>query len=473
MLSQRDDPIIALATPPGRGAIGVIRLSGKNLNDYLIQLLKQKLIPRTAQLVIIKDDLGLQIDQVLAIYFPAPHSYTGEDILELQGHGGSVVLQMLLKHCLHVAQKNYQNNQVCLPYLRIAHPGEFTERAYLNQKMDLIQSEAVADLIDANTEAAARSAGRSLEGEFSKSVFQINDKIIHLRMQIEACLDFPEEDIDFIEQLQIKAQLISIQEKISNLLVKAEQGRLLRDGIKLVIAGQPNVGKSSLLNALSGADVAIVTSIAGTTRDVLSQSVQIEGVPIYLMDTAGLRSKQEADEVEKIGILRAWEQIGKADMIVVMNDLSRSHELNYSLAQNDLLAAIQTEKNKQTPLIIVNNKLDAVNVELASTMVELNISAKTGEGLLQLKELILEKAGWVSGSNEGVVIARTRHINALQLVNKHLTEALDCISRQIIPLDLLVAEECRLAQNELSKLTGIFTSDDLLGEIFSRFCIGK
>jgi len=472
MLSQRNDPIIALATPPGRGAIGVIRLSGKNLNDYLIQLLKQKLIPRTAQLVIIKDDLGLQIDQVLAIYFPAPHSYTGEDILELQGHGGSVVLQMLLKHCLNVAQKNNQNNQVCLPYLRIAHPGEFTERAYLNQKMDLIQSEAVADLIDANTEAAARSAGRSLEGEFSKSVFQINEKIIHLRMQIEACLDFPEEDIDFIEQLQIKAQLISIQEKISNLLVKAEQGRLLRDGIKLVIAGQPNVGKSSLLNALSGADVAIVTSIAGTTRDVLSQSVQIEGVPIYLMDTAGLRSKQEADEVEKIGILRAWEQIGKADMIVVMNDLSRSHELNYSLAQNDLLAAIQTEKNKQTPLIIVNNKLDAVNVELASTMVELNISAKTGEGLLQLKELILEKAGWVSGSNEGVVIARTRHINALQLVNKHLTEALDCISRQIIPLDLL-AEECRLAQNELSKLTGIFTSDDLLGEIFSRFCIGK
>lgn len=472
MLSQRDDPIIAVATPPGRGAIGVIRLSGKNLKTFSAQLLKQPLRPRSVQLVIIKDDSGLQIDQVLAIYFPAPQSYTGEDILELQGHGGSVVLQMLLKHCLNVAQKTNQYNQAFLPHLRLAHPGEFTERAYLNQKLDLIQAEAVADLIDANTEAAVRSAGRSLQGEFSRKTFVLKDKLVYLRMQIEACLDFPEEDIDFIEKIQVNSQLNAIQESVGNLLMEAEKGRLLRDGIKLVIAGQPNVGKSSLMNALSGAEVAIVTAIAGTTRDVLIQNIQIEGVPIYLLDTAGLRTKEIADEVEQIGILRAWQHIGEADMILVLNDLSRHGETNYVNAQNELIIEIQNQKNEKTPLIIINNKTDVINEELKSSMVELNISAKTGEGLEQLKKLILTKAGWLTGSNEGIVTARTRHINALQLVKKHINEAQLCTAKQHIPIDLM-AEECRLALNELSKLTGDFNSDDLLGEIFSRFCIGK
>ena len=472
MLSQRDDPIIALATAPGRGAVGVVRLSGKHLLNFAQELTHLQLTPRVAQLVTIQDQHGDSIDQVLAIFFPAPHSYTGEDVLELQGHGGPVVLQMLLQNCLQLGPQKNSNDLALLPHLRLAHPGEFTARAYLNHKLDLAQAEAVADLIDANTEAAVRSAGRSLEGVFSKQVYALKDLLVHLRMQIEACLDFPEEDIDFIKQMHVEEQLLALEQKTRDLLTKAQHGRLLRDGLKLVIAGQPNAGKSSLLNALSGADVAIVTAIAGTTRDVLTQSIQIQGVPVHVLDTAGLRDSALADEVEQIGMARAWDQIGHADIVLLLNDLSRDNQSDYANAQNRLRHDIEQALAPHTKLLIVNNKMDATASHQALNSQALNISAKTGDGLDQLKVRILDMAGWQAGLNEGVFTARTRHLDALQAVLNHLQQATQLMQFDVVPLDLM-AEECRLAQNHLSLLTGNYSADDLLGEIFSRFCIGK
>ena len=472
MLSQRDDPIIALATPPGRGAVGVVRISGKHLLNFAQELTQRQLTPRVAQLVNIKDQHGDNIDQVLAIFFPAPHSYTGEDVLELQGHGGPVVLQMLLQNCLQLGLQKNPNDLALLPHLRLAQPGEFTARAYLNHKLDLAQAEAVADLIDANTEAAVRSAGRSLEGVFSKQVNELKDLLVHLRMQIEACLDFPEEDIDFIKQMQVEQQLLALEQKTRELLAQAQHGRLLRDGLKLVIAGQPNAGKSSLLNALSGADVAIVTAIAGTTRDVLTQSIQIQGVPVHVLDTAGLRDSALADEVEQIGMARAWDQIGHADIVLLLNDLSRDNQSDYASAQNRLKQDIQQTLSPHTKLLIVNNKMDATASHQTLNTQALNISAKTGDGLDKLKARILDMAGWQAGLNEGVFTARTRHLDALQAVLSHLLQATQFMQLDAVPLDLM-AEECRLAQTHLSLLTGNYSADDLLGEIFSRFCIGK
>ena len=472
MLSQRDDPIIALATPPGRGAVGVVRLSSKSLEAFATHLTKVTLSPRSAKLVSIKDPHGQTLDQVLAIYFPAPHSYTGEDVLELQAHGGPVVLQMLLKHCLDLSGLLAVSGTVLLPYLRMARPGEFTERAYLNQKIDLSQAEAVADLIDANTEAAVRSAGRSLEGEFSQKVEALSGRVIHVRTQIEACLDFPEEDIDFIQQFQVQTQLQSLQGDLQALLAQAEQGRLLRDGLKLVIAGQPNAGKSALLNALAGAPVAIVTAIAGTTRDVLTQSIQIEGVPIHVLDTAGLRESSLADEVEQIGMVRAWEQIKQADMVILLNDLSRQSDTVYMQAQRQLTVDIKAAMSAQTVLIEAHNKIDAVDEDKRITKTELCISALTGFGLSELRQRILASAGWQAGLSEGVFTARTRHVQALRSALAHVQQALQTLEQTAPPLDLM-AEDCRLAHQYLSQLTGTFSADDLLGEIFSRFCIGK
>lgn len=472
MLSQRDDPIIALATPPGRGAVGVVRLSGQSLLDFAQELTQRQLAPRVAQLVSIKDTCGDQIDQVLALFFPGPQSYTGEDVLELQGHGGPVVLQMLLQHCIQRAHQPNEHGRALLPHLRFAQPGEFTARAYLNHKLDLAQAEAVADLIEANTQAAVRSAGRSLDGVFSRQVNALKDRLVHIRMQIEACLDFPEEDIDFIEQSQVAAQLLALEEKTKELLTQAQHGRLLRDGLKLVIAGQPNAGKSSLLNALSGVEVAIVTAIAGTTRDVLTQSIQIQGVPVHVLDTAGLRDAALADEVEQIGMARAWDQIGDADMVLLLNDLSREHELQYASAQSRLRQTVEKALAPHTKLLTVNNKSDAVAARHVGNSQALNISAKTGDGLDQLKARILELAGWQIGLNEGVFTARTRHVDALQAVLNHVQQAKGFLQFAAVPLDLM-AEECRLAQSQLSLLTGNYSPDDLLGEIFSRFCIGK
>lgn len=472
MLAQRDDPIIAIATAPGRGAVGVVRISGKHLQPFAEQLCGMSLKPRHAHLLTLKDAQGQPIDQVLAIHFPAPHSYTGEDVLELQGHGGSVVMHMVLQHCLSLAAQVDANQHALLPHLRQALPGEFTQRAYLNQKIDLAQAEAIADLIDANTEAAVRSAGRSLQGVFSSQVNALLKDLVHLRMQIEACLDFPEEDIDFIQSLGVAQQLQTLLGQTQALQDQAQQGQLLRDGLKLVIAGQPNAGKSSLLNALAGAELAIVTPIAGTTRDVLGQAIQIEGVPIHVLDTAGLRAMTDADEVEQIGIERAWAQIKQADMVLLLSDLSRSHEPSYQQAQQQLQQDILNVLPPRTQLLRVNNKCDTPGHPGASDADAVAISAKTGVGLQTLRERILQLAGWQSGAQEGVFTARNRHLQALQLVHQHVWQAQSILANDAPALDLL-AEECRLAQQALASLTGEFSADDLLGEIFASFCIGK
>ncbi len=472
MLAQRDDPIIAVATAPGRGAVGVVRISGRHLAAFAHALCGLSLQARHAHLITLQDERSRPIDQVLAIYFPAPNSYTGEDVLELQGHGGPVVMQMVMQRCLGLAQTTGPDQQAVLPHLRQAMPGEFTQRAFLNQKIDLAQAEAVSDLIDANTEAAVRSAGRSLQGVFSDQVNALLQELVHLRMQIEACLDFPEEDIDFIASLGVAQQLQTLLTHTTQLLAQAQQGQLLRDGLKLVIAGQPNAGKSSLLNALAGAELAIVTPIAGTTRDVLGQSIQIEGVPIHVLDTAGLRAMSEADEVEQIGIERAWAQIKQADMVLLLNDLSRAQDPAYVKAQSRLQQDVLQAMPTQTRLLRVHNKCDTLSAPMNDDAEAVFMSAKTGLGLDTLRARILQLAGWQSGAQEGVFTARARHLNALQQVQQHLKQAQSVLHVDAPALDLL-AEECRLAQQALSGLTGAFSADDLLGEIFASFCIGK
>jgi tRNA modification GTPase len=351
----------------------------------------------------------------------------------------------------------------------MAQAGEFTQRAYLNQKLDLAQAEAVADLIDANTEAAVRSAGRSMQGAFSDQVHALKDALVHLRVQIEACLDFPEEDLDFIQDMQVAQQLQTLLNNTAALAAQAKQGALLRDGLKLVIAGQPNAGKSSLLNALAGAELAIVTPMAGTTRDVLSQSIQIEGVPIHVLDTAGLRDHAQADEVEQIGMERAWAQIKQADIVLLLNDVARTDEA-YQQHQAQLQRDIEAVLPKHTSLLLVDNKCDMVTTtENTNT---LQISAKKGVGLEALRAHILQLAGWQTSAQDGVFTARARHLEALAVVLQHLVVAEQMLSHAQPALDLL-AEECRLAQQALSSLTGEFSADDLLGDIFSNFCIGK
>ncbi|MGH8849331.1 MAG: tRNA uridine-5-carboxymethylaminomethyl(34) synthesis GTPase MnmE, partial [Polaromonas sp.] len=322
MLARHHHPIAAIATAPGRGAVGIVRVSGKDIAPVIAAVCGRALAPRQATYLPFRDARGQVIDQGLAIHFPAPHSYTGEDVLELQAHGGPVVLQLLLARCLEAgAGLNPATGLAWLPQLRVAQPGEFTERAFLNDKIDLAQAEAIADLIDASTETAARSAARSMSGEFSLAVNTLLEQLIHLRMLVEATLDFPEEDIDFLQKADAQGQLLRLQTTLASVMQRATQGAILREGIKVVIAGQPNAGKSSLLNALAGAELAIVTSIAGTTRDKVSQLIQIEGVPLHVVDTAGLR--EALDEVEKIGVERAWAEIETADAVLFLHDLTR------------------------------------------------------------------------------------------------------------------------------------------------------
>lgn len=447
------DPIAAIATAQGRGAVGIVRVSGKNLRPWAEQWLGKSLRPREATYLPFTDAHGTPIDHGLALFFPAPHSFTGEDVLELQAHGGSVVLQLLLARCLESAQK-------LLPHIRLAQPGEFSERAFLNGKIDLAQAEAIADLIDASTEAAARSAAQSLSGVFSREVNTLKDALIHLRMLVEAHLDFPEEEIDFVQESDALAQLTRIQNQLSTLMQRATQGALLRNGISLVIAGQPNVGKSSLLNALAGAELAIVTPIPGTTRDKVQQTIQMEGVPIHIVDTAGLRDSD--DEVEKIGIARTWDAIERADAVLFLHDLTRRATAEYQLAD----AEIAHKLSSRIPVIHVWNKSDVSEVEQG-----ISISAKTGQGLDFLRRTILETVGW-QASNEGLFIARERHLQLLRTVATHLECAAAHFVASYVVLELL-AEELRLAQNALSEITGAFTPDDLLGVIFTKFCIGK
>ena len=455
MLSRHHDPIVAIATAPGRGAVGVIRVSGKDIAAVIAAVCGKRLQPRHATYLPFLDAAGQPIDKGLAIYFPAPHSYTGEDVLELQAHGGPVVLQLLLARCLEAQ-----------PQLRVAQPGEFTERAFLNDKIDLAQAEAIADLIDASTETAARSAARSMSGEFSRAVNALLDKLIHLRMLVEATLDFPEEDIDFLQKADASGQLRGLQATLEGVMQSAQQGSILRDGIKVVIAGQPNAGKSSLLNALAGAELAIVTPIAGTTRDKVTQLIQIDGVPLHVVDTAGLR--EALDDVEKIGIERAWGEIEGADAVLFLHDLTQQNATDYIAADAIIQRAVALKTPKKTPVIDVWNKSDAAPSAVSTGVV---VSAKTGEGLQALREQLLRAVGWQSAP-EGVYMARERHVQALAKVQTQLAAAAAQLQATSPALDLL-AEDLRQAQIALSEITGQFTPDDLLGEIFSKFCIGK
>ena len=476
-LPLTQDPIIAIATAPGRGAVGIVRASGQGLLDWSEALTARQLAPRGATLLTLRDADGAPIDQCVALYFPAPHSYTGEDVLELQCHGGPVGLQLLLTRCFEVAVENStvaaQGRAVPrLPNLRLAQPGEFTQRAFLNGKLDLAQAEAVADLIEAGTEAAARSAAQSLHGAFSREIEALATQTVALRTLVEATLDFPEEDIEFLERAGARARLGDIQRNLAAVLARTRQGALLREGTTVVLAGQPNVGKSSLLNALAGAELAIVTPIAGTTRDKVAQTVQIEGVPVHIVDTAGLRElgalQGAAESVERIGIERSWAAIDHADSIVFLHDLTRGKEPGYIEAEQVIagrLARVAPER-----LLHVYNKSDAIAPDDLPAHA-LCLSALTGAGLAALRRSLVERAGWQSGS-EGQFIARTRHVQALQRCAAHLAEAQEHAARGNTELELL-AEALRSAHEALGEITGAFNTDDLLGEIFGRFCIGK
>jgi tRNA modification GTPase len=444
------DRIAAIATAPGRGGIGVVRVSGPKLADLAKDLTGKSPTPRQAHFTKFLDGNGLAIDAGLMLFFPAPHSYTGEDVLELQGHGGPVVMQLLLGRCVELGA-------------RLARPGEFTERAFLNDKLDLAQAEAVADLIDADTAAAARSALRSLDGEFSRLIHAWCDKLIDLRMLVEATLDFPEEEIDFLKAAKAFERLDVLKGDLDALLAQAKQGSLLRTGLHVVLAGQPNVGKSSLLNRLSGEDRAIVTEVAGTTRDVLRETIQIEGIPLHIIDTAGLRYTE--DHVEKIGIARTWKEIERADLILRLVDArsgvtTSDHEIDSRLPSD-------------VPVIWVFNKIDlaergAAREETAAG-IEIHLSALSGAGIELLRKELLRVAGW-EAHGEQVFLARERHLEALREARAHLLGAIAQADDGILDL---MAEELRLAQEAINRITGAFTADDLLGVIFSRFCIGK
>ena len=478
MLSRHLDAIAAIATAPGRGAVGIVRVSGAQLAPLVQAVCGRSLQPRHATYLPFLDDHGAVIDQGLAIYFPAPHSFTGEDVLELQAHGGPVVLQLLLARCLAAGTVvDVATGLPALAQLRVAQPGEFTERAFLNNKIDLAQAEAIADLIDASTETAARSAARSLSGEFSTVVNALLAQLIHLRMLVEATLDFPEEDIDFLQKANATGQLEELRLTLDSVMQRAVQGAILREGIKVVIAGQPNAGKSSLLNALAGAELAIVTPIAGTTRDKVSQLIQIDDVPLHVVDTAGLRDTD--DEVEKIGVQRAWAEIESADAVLFLHDLSRQDAeadprvaIEYIAADAELARALALKLGKSIPLIDVWNKSDAASpAVLAQVSGGVILSAKTGAGLSDLRESLLALVGW-QAAPEGVFMARERHVQALQKVQSALDMAALQLQAHQPALDLL-AEDLRQAQNHLGTITGQFSADDLLGEIFSKFCIGK
>ena len=468
MLARASDPIVAIATASGRGAVGIVRVSGRELGPLIAALCGRSLKPREATYLPFVDASGEAIDRGLALHFPAPHSFTGEDVLELQAHGGAVVLQLLLARCLEAAAEvDASSGKPRLRGLRVAEPGEFSQRAFLNGKIDLAQAEAIADLIDASTEAAARSAGRSLSGAFSHEVHGLRDALVHLRMLVEATLDFPEEDIDFLQKADAAGQLAALQARLAAVGLRARQGALLREGIKVVIAGQPNAGKSSLLNALAGAELAIVSAVAGTTRDVVSQTIQIQGVPLHVADTAGLRDS--SDEVEQIGVARAWGQIDSADAVLFLHDLTRVAEPAYAAADAEILRTLQSRLAATVPVLDVWNKRDAASAAVPTG--GLALSAKTGDGIEALRQRLLEIAGWQSVP-EGLYLARARHVDALARVARHLAHADAQLGARNPALDLL-AEELRLAQNALNEITGEFGADDLLGVIFSRFCIGK
>ena len=439
----RPDLIAAIATAPGRGGVGVVRVSGTDIAPLAQAMLGRVPAPRHATFCRFFDDDGQAIDEGIALHFAAPHSFTGEDVLELQGHGGPVVLNLLLQRCLELGA-------------RLAEPGEFSRRAFLNGKLDLAQAEAVVDLIDAASSEAARSAVRSLAGAFSARIAELVEALTRLRMLVEATLDFPEEEIDFLKQADVFGRLDAIDARLAAVRSQAKQGALLREGLTVVLIGQPNVGKSSLLNQLAGFEAAIVTEIAGTTRDTVREAIQIQGVPLHIIDTAGLRETE--DEVERFGIARTWAAVGKADVALLLVDAARG------LSERE--AAILARLPELTRLTI-HNKIDVTGEAPRAAGNEVWLSAKTGAGMDLLRDKLLESAGW-QAAGEGTFMARARHLDALARSAAHLAAARETAAQ----LELF-AEELRLAQAALSEITGEFSADDLLGEIFSSFCIGK
>jgi tRNA modification GTPase len=453
--ASRKIPIVAIATAPGKAGVGIVRISGAGLQDLAFAITNTRLQPRKATLVDLRNQDGRIIDACLAIYFLAPHSFTGEDVLELQCHGGPQLLDLVVQRCLQLGHQ---------AGLAIAEPGEFSLRAFLNEKIDLAQAEAIADLIDAQSHAAVMGAARSLQGAFSDDIHQLVQALTQLRILVESTLDFPEEEIEFLENAHARQQLTDIQERLQRLLGAAKQGQILRDGIQLVLVGAPNVGKSSLLNCLAGEEVAIVTAVAGTTRDRVKQSITLDGVPIHIIDTAGLR--KTSDEVEAIGIERSWASIRTADLLLYIEapDAQTADEALYA----EVVAALPTGCTSLRLL----NKADLLGgVNGAREPETLFISAKTGAGISELKNAILTRVGWRAGQ-EDVLISRQRHIDCL----KHAEAALNKASLYALQGNRaleLFAEELRLAQEHLGQITGRLLPDDLLGKIFSQFCIGK
>ncbi|MEE9309976.1 MAG: tRNA uridine-5-carboxymethylaminomethyl(34) synthesis GTPase MnmE [Cocleimonas sp.] len=443
------DTIAAVATPSGRGGVGIIRISGPKVPEIAEQILGSLPFPFKASHRLFKDKLAQTLDDGVAIYFPAPKSFTGEHVLELQGHGGHIVMDMLLKRCLELGA-------------RLAKPGEFSERAFLNDKLDLTQAEAIADLIDSGSEQAARSALRSLQGDFSQAINSLLKKMIEMRVYVEAALDFPEEEIDFLADKKVLDRLNDIKQQLLDITAKATQGSLLRNGLHLVIIGKPNAGKSSLLNALAGNETAIVTDIAGTTRDVLHESINLDGMPLHLVDTAGLRDSN--DPVEKIGIERAWQAVEKADLALLLIEATQSVD------KDDYHQEILNKLPQGLAVLKVHNKIDLSDQKAGKHGEELYISAKEKTGIDELKTELKERIGYQQNSEDSF-IARRRHLHALARTQ----EFVDNAEAQLVQFNAgeLMAEELRLAQDELGQITGRFTSDDLLGEIFSNFCIGK
>lgn len=447
-MTLQDELIAAIATAPGRGGIGVVRVSGKRLAPLAQALLGEVPAPRHATRAAFLDAHGAAIDDGIALYFPGPHSYTGEDVLELQGHGGPVILQMVLKRCFELGA-------------RLAEPGEFTRRAYLNDRIDLAQAESVADLIEAASDSAARCALRSLRGEFSAAIEELTRQLIELRMLVEATLDFPEEELDPLDRAEVRERQVGLVSAIETALAKSRQGSLLRTGLQVVLAGRPNVGKSSLLNRLAGEELAMVTAIPGTTRDSVRQAIHIDGVPLNIVDTAGLRDTQ--DEVERMGIARTWSEIGRADVVLLLVD-ARSGLTTRDLEPVEKIAP-------SVKRVYVYNKIDLTDdpplVVRDQASSSVHISAKTGAGMDLLRTELLAVAGWQPGTEDSFM-ARERHIIALRRAEEHIARAGEHFGRPE-----LFAEELRLTQEQLNSITGEFAADDLLGEIFSRFCIGK
>lgn len=455
-LHNQTETIAAQATAPGRGGVGIIRVSGPEAKNVANALLGRVPEIRKAEYLPFYDANEQALDQGIALYFKAPNSFTGEDVLELQGHGGPVILDMLLKEIL------------ALPKVRMAKPGEFSEQAFLNDKLDLTQAEAIADLINSNSEQAARCALHSLQGDFSKLVHQLVEDVIHLRMYVEAAIDFPEEEIDFLADEKVTNDLKAIISSVETVQAQAKQGSIIREGMRVVIAGRPNAGKSSLLNALSGKETAIVTDIEGTTRDVLSEQIHIDGMPLHIIDTAGLR--ESPDKVEQIGIERAWAEITKADRVLLMVDSNATHDSDIKAFWPEFFDKLPDNMG----VTVVRNKADISGAQTGLKELEgyptITISAKTGDGISLLTEHLKQIMGY-QGSVEGGFMARRRHLVALESTYQHLISGLDQLESFVA--GEILAEELRICQQELNEITGEFTSDDLLGKIFSSFCIGK